>query len=71
MFVLRTLLQSGLDRPAVSIYNLLGMHEEAVDLALKIDVNLAKQFASSAEINVDVKKKLWLKIGLIDIFVKT
>jgi len=30
---------------------------------LKIDVDLAKQFASAAELNVDVKKKLWLKIA--------
>lgn len=43
---------------------LLGLWEQAVDLALNIDVELAKKLADKPpENDVELRKKLWLKIA--------
>lgn len=45
---------------------LLGLWESAVDLALTIKVDLAKQIANMPpHSDVDLRKKLWLKIGKV------
>lgn len=42
----------------------MGLYEEAVDLALDVDVELAKQQAEKPdEDDVDLRKKLWLRIA--------
>ncbi|KFM74068.1 Vacuolar protein sorting-associated protein 18-like protein, partial [Stegodyphus mimosarum] len=53
----------GFERACVHIYTTMGLYEEAVDLALKVDVELGKQNACRPEDNDDLKKKLWLKIA--------
>jgi hypothetical protein len=49
----------------VYIYKIIGLFEEAVDLALNIDVKLAKEIADSTELNIndELKQKLWLRIA--------
>lgn len=45
---------------------LLGLWESAVDLALEINLDLAKEIANkSPEEDCELRKKLWLKIGNI------
>lgn len=39
------------------------MYEEAVEIALQVNVKLAKECAQSAPFNDERTKKLWLKIG--------
>ncbi|KAG8181524.1 hypothetical protein JTE90_014254 [Oedothorax gibbosus] len=53
----------GLEHACVHIYTTMGLYEEAVDLALKVDIDLGKQNACRPEDNDDLRKKLWLKIA--------
>lgn len=62
-YALRLCSELGLDEACVHIYTTMGLYEEAVDLALKVDVELGKQNADRPEDNEDLKKKLWLKIA--------
>lgn len=41
----------------------MGLYEEAVDLALKVDLELAKINADKPEDDDALRKKLWLKIA--------
>uniref|UniRef100_T1JMS9 Pep3/Vps18 beta-propeller domain-containing protein n=1 Tax=Strigamia maritima TaxID=126957 RepID=T1JMS9_STRMM len=50
-------------KACVLIYAAMGLYEEAVDLALKVDVQLAKQNADRPEDDDELRKKLWLKIA--------
>lgn len=54
-----------LNRACVFIYTVMGLYEEAVAMALKVDVELAKSITDRGELEEDdeVKKKLWLKIA--------
>lgn len=46
--------------------SLLGLWESAVDLALNISTELAKQIANMPpQSELELRKKLWLKIGTI------
>jgi hypothetical protein len=47
----------------VLIYSIMGLYEEAVDLSLKIDIDLAKENADKPEDDEALRKKLWLKIA--------
>lgn len=63
-FALRLCSEHGLKRECVHIYSLMGLYEEAVDLALQVDVELAKNEACKLdEDDVELRKKLWLKIA--------
>jgi hypothetical protein len=44
------------------IYVHLGMYEEAIDLALSVDVSLAKRLADVSEIPLELRKHLWLEV---------
>ncbi|KAK6183831.1 hypothetical protein SNE40_002395 [Patella caerulea] len=51
-------------KACVHVYCIMGLYEEAVDMALSVDVELAKQMASKPdEDDVDIRKKLWLRIA--------
>lgn len=53
-----------LKEACVQLSGLLGLWESAVDLALTINLKLAKQLADMPpEEDVELRKKLWLKIG--------
>ncbi|GAB6018607.1 Vacuolar protein sorting-associated protein 18 like protein [Chamberlinius hualienensis] len=62
-YALRICSECNLDWACVHIYAMMNLYEEAVDLALKFDVQLAKQNADKPEGNEELKKKLWLKIA--------
>ncbi|XP_057663701.1 vacuolar protein sorting-associated protein 18 homolog isoform X1 [Diorhabda carinulata] len=52
------------DKACVKLFGLLGMWKAAVDLALTIDIDLAKTIVNmSPEDDFELKKKLWLKIA--------
>ncbi|CAL1534740.1 unnamed protein product [Lymnaea stagnalis] len=51
-------------KACVHIFSLMGLYEEAVDTALAVDVELAKQQANKPEEeDRDMRKKLWLRIA--------
>ncbi|UJR25410.1 hypothetical protein I4U23_006757 [Adineta vaga] len=62
-FALRLCIDHDLKEESVFLYRLLNMHEEAVDTALQVNVKLAEECASTAPINDERTKKLWLKIA--------
>lgn len=50
-------------KACVHIYSTMGLYEEAVDLALQVDIDLAKLNADKPEEDEELRKKLWLKIA--------
>lgn len=63
-FALRLCKEKQLTEACVQLFGLLSLWEEAVDLALSINVELAKHIANQpAQDDMELKKKLWLKIG--------
>ncbi|XP_014671569.1 PREDICTED: vacuolar protein sorting-associated protein 18 homolog [Priapulus caudatus] len=62
-YALRLCTEHGHQRACVFIYTTMGLHEEAVDLALKVDVELAKVSADRPEADEPLRKKLWLRIA--------
>lgn len=62
-FALRLCREKKLLQACVQLSALLGLWESAVDLALEIDVQLAKQTANLPQNDNELRKKLWLKIG--------
>lgn len=63
-YALRLCAEHGHKKACVHIYSLMGLYEEAVDLALQVDVELAKQQADKPdEDDNDLRKKLWLRIA--------
>ncbi|KAJ1159619.1 hypothetical protein NDU88_000126 [Pleurodeles waltl] len=50
-------------RDKTLFYKVIELYEEAVDLALQVDVDLAKSCADLPEEDEELKKKLWLKIA--------
>lgn len=62
-YAARICLELGLDRACVHLYSTMSMLEEAVDLALTFDVQLAKQCAEKSDLSEELRKKLWLKIA--------
>lgn len=61
-YALRLALRHEKRRACVDIYSAMGLHEEAVDLAIRLDVNLAKAHANRPQ-DDEVRKKLWLRIA--------
>ncbi|KAL6843083.1 hypothetical protein ACP4OV_026796 [Aristida adscensionis] len=62
-YALRLCLQEKRMRACVRIYSMMSMHEEAVALALKVDLELAKAEADKVEDDEELRKKLWLKVA--------
>uniref|UniRef100_A0A1Y1NPC1 Pep3/Vps18 beta-propeller domain-containing protein n=1 Tax=Photinus pyralis TaxID=7054 RepID=A0A1Y1NPC1_PHOPY len=63
-FALRLCQEHKLTQACVQLSAMLGLWESAVDLALTIDINLAKQYANTVQQHdTELRKKLWLKIG--------
>lgn len=63
-FALRLCMQHKKLRCAVLIYQRMELYDEAVDLALRVDIDLAKLIAADKASNIDegVRRRLWLKI---------
>lgn len=62
-YALRLCQEKNLTEACVQLSALLGLWEAAVDLALTVDVNLAKLTASMPQNDPELRKKLWLKIA--------
>ncbi|XP_031550189.1 vacuolar protein sorting-associated protein 18 homolog [Actinia tenebrosa] len=63
-YALRLCSEHSKHKACVHIYSTMGLYEEAVDLALKVDVELAKLHAEKpAEEDEVLRKKLWLRIA--------
>eukprot|EP01134_Creolimax_fragrantissima_P002706 CFRG2706T1 len=63
-YVLRLCFESNKLRACVDIYKQMGLYEEAVTQALKVDVALAKEITLiPPEDDESLRKKLWLKIA--------
>lgn len=61
-YALRVCIQENKREACVFIYTLLHLYEEAVKLALKVDLQLAKYCADKAE-DEETRKRLWLLIA--------
>jgi len=62
-YALRLCSENQKNQSAVQIYSAMGLYEEAVDLALIVDIDQAKIYADKPEYDDVFKKKLWLKIA--------
>lgn len=62
-YALRVCLKEKQMRACVQIYSMMAMHEEAVALALQVDVEVAMREADKVSDDEDLKKKLWLMIA--------
>ncbi|CAB4006497.1 vacuolar sorting-associated 18 homolog [Paramuricea clavata] len=62
-YALRLCSEHDLKPACVHIYSTMGLYEEAVDLALLFDVELAKIQASKPDDDEALQKKLWLRIA--------
>ncbi|XP_041430146.1 VPS18, CORVET/HOPS core subunit S homeolog isoform X1 [Xenopus laevis] len=62
-YALRLCAEHGHHRACVHVYKVMELYEEAVDLALKVDVDLAKSCADLPVDDEELQKKLWLKIA--------
>ncbi|KAJ7344834.1 hypothetical protein JRQ81_000784 [Phrynocephalus forsythii] len=62
-YALRLCAEHGHHRACVHVYKVMEMYEEAVGLALQVDVDLAKSCADLPEEDEELRKKLWLKIA--------
>ncbi|CAM6102948.1 unnamed protein product [Calypogeia fissa] len=62
-YALRLCLEEKRMRACVYVYGLMGMHEEAVSLALQIDPELAKREANKVDDDDGLRKKLWLMVA--------
>lgn len=62
-YALRLCTQEHKKRACVAIYSSMGLYEEAVDHALSVDLNLAIKNADLVEDDVDLRKKLWLRVA--------
>jgi hypothetical protein len=62
-YALRLCTQENKKRACVMIYSTMGLFEEAVDLALSVDLELAMTNADRAVDDPELRKKLWLAIA--------
>ncbi len=62
-YALRLCTRYGKTRACVLIYSALELYEEAVELALQVDIELAKQQADKPDEDKELCKKLWLRIA--------
>ncbi|XP_033893676.2 vacuolar protein sorting-associated protein 18 homolog [Acipenser ruthenus] len=62
-YALRLCAEHGHHKACVHVYKIMELYEEAVDLALQVDVDLAKSCADLPEDDEELRKKLWLKIA--------
>eukprot|EP00013_Stygamoeba_regulata_P028607 CAMPEP_0177663226 /NCGR_PEP_ID=MMETSP0447-20121125/19794_1 /TAXON_ID=0 /ORGANISM="Stygamoeba regulata, Strain BSH-02190019" /LENGTH=835 /DNA_ID=CAMNT_0019169011 /DNA_START=24 /DNA_END=2528 /DNA_ORIENTATION=+ len=62
-YALRQCLRHNRTRAVVLLYAAMGMYEQAVERALKVDIDLAMQQARKPADNAELRKKLWLRIA--------
>jgi vacuolar protein sorting-associated protein 18 len=62
-YALRVCMKQSKFRACVLIYGAMELYEEAVELALRVDPELAKQYADMPDSDDELRKKLWLRIA--------
>lgn len=62
-YALRLCSEHDLKAACVKIYAVMALFEEAVELALQVDVDLAKMHANQCDVDDEVRKQLWLRIA--------
>ena len=62
-YALMMCLEKKLHIPTIHLYTIMGLYEEAVALAIQIDLELAKKTANVPENDEELRKKLWLRIA--------
>ena len=62
-YALRLCSENGKEQATVQIYSTMCLYEEAVDLALKVDIEKAKLYADKPDYDIGLRKKLWLKVA--------
>jgi len=62
-YTLMLCLERQLDIPCIHLYTIMGLYEEGVDLAIQVDLDLAKATADVPENDLELRRKLWLKIA--------
>jgi len=66
-YALKLCVEAGLVREAVYLYTVLGQHEQAVELALTLDTELAASCAAGNQaggpLGEELTRKLWLKVA--------
>lgn len=62
-YALRLCTKEDKTRACVLIYSSMGLYEEAVELALKVDLQLAQDNADKSQEDAELRKKLWLRIA--------
>lgn len=62
-YVLRICTELNFTSACIHLYATMGLYEEAIDLAISHDLFLAKRIADAPQADVDLKRKLWLKIA--------
>lgn len=62
-FTLRLCHKIDLYKACVTLYTMMELYEDAFDYAMLFDLELAKKIANLPAIDVELKKKLWLKIA--------
>lgn len=62
-YALMMCLEKKLDVPTIHLYTIMGLYEEAVSLAVQVDLELAKRTADAPENDQELRKKLWLRIA--------
>ena len=63
MFLLSTCEEKKLTKASVKLLEKMNLLEEALDAALEVDINLAKEIAKSVRDDERLQKQLWLKIA--------
>jgi hypothetical protein len=61
-YALRLATKHKKEKACVLIYSCMGLYEEAVDLAMKVDIRLA-QINANKPLDEELRKKLWLRIA--------
>jgi vacuolar protein sorting-associated protein 18 len=56
--------EKNLTEACVQLSSILGLWESAVELALTVNIELAKKIANMVE-DLELKRNLWLKIGIL------
>jgi len=62
-YALRLCTKESKTQACVSIYSSMGLYEEAVELALKVNIDLAITHANKPDDDDNLRKKLWLRIA--------
>ena len=62
-YAMRLCTKEGKTKASVLIYGAMNLYEEAVELALKVDIELAKLYADKPDEDDTLRKKLWLRIA--------